>query len=70
MKILLADDEPIARTMLEHWLAGWGYQVTLARDGESALKALKVQLKGSNVSFELRERGRGHIRRHRFIRQV
>jgi two-component system, cell cycle response regulator len=41
MKILLADDEPIARTMLEHWLAGWGYQVTLARDGESALKALK-----------------------------
>jgi diguanylate cyclase (GGDEF)-like protein len=41
MKILLADDEPIARTMLEHWLAGWGYQVTLARDGESALQALK-----------------------------
>jgi diguanylate cyclase (GGDEF)-like protein len=41
VKILLADDEPIARTMLEHWLAGWGYQVTLARDGESALQALK-----------------------------
>jgi two-component system cell cycle response regulator len=41
MKILLADDEPIARTMLEHWLAGWGYQVSLARDGESALQALK-----------------------------
>jgi diguanylate cyclase (GGDEF)-like protein len=41
MKILLADDEPIARTMLEHWLVGWGYQVTLARDGEAALQALK-----------------------------
>ncbi len=41
MKILLADDEPIARTMLEHWLAGWGYEVTLARDGEAALQALK-----------------------------
>jgi len=41
MKILLADDEPIARTMLEHWLVGWGYEVTLARDGESALQALK-----------------------------
>ena len=27
MKILLADDEPIARTMLEHWLAGWGYGI-------------------------------------------
>src|SRR6187549_3915590 len=41
MKILLADDAPIARTMLEHWLVGWGYEVTLARDGESALQALK-----------------------------
>jgi two-component system cell cycle response regulator len=27
--------------MLEHWLAGWGYEVSLARDGESALQALK-----------------------------
>jgi len=42
MKILLADDEPIARTMLEHWLVGWGYKVTLARDGEAALEALKA----------------------------
>jgi diguanylate cyclase (GGDEF)-like protein len=42
MKILLADDEPIARTMLEHWLVGWGYQVTLARDGEAALAVLKA----------------------------
>jgi len=40
MKILLADDEPIARTMLEHWLAGWGYQVIAVRDGEAALNAL------------------------------
>jgi two-component system cell cycle response regulator len=42
MKILLADDEPIARTMLEHWLTGWGYQVTCARDGEAALNAFKA----------------------------
>jgi len=40
MKILLADDEPIARTMLEHWLTGWGYQVVSVRDGEAALNAL------------------------------
>jgi two-component system, cell cycle response regulator len=40
MKILLADDEPIARTMLEHWLSGWGYQVTCVRDGQAALNAL------------------------------
>src|SRR5262245_34956833 len=42
VKILLADDEPIARTMLEHWLAGWGYQVTCVRDGQAALDALKT----------------------------
>jgi two-component system, cell cycle response regulator len=40
MKILLADDEPIARTMLEHWLTGWGYEVVTVRDGEAALNAL------------------------------
>ena len=40
MKILLADDEPIARTMLEHWLTGWGYEVITVRDGEAALNAL------------------------------
>ena len=34
MKILLADDEPIATTMLEHWLTGWGYEVITVRDGE------------------------------------
>ncbi|HET9953307.1 MAG TPA: diguanylate cyclase [Polyangiaceae bacterium] len=42
MKILLADDEPIARTMLEHWLTGWGYKVTTVKDGEAALAALKA----------------------------
>jgi diguanylate cyclase (GGDEF)-like protein len=42
MKILLADDEPIARTMLEHWLSGWGYTVVPVKDGEAALEALKA----------------------------
>jgi len=42
MKILLADDEPIARTMLEHWLTGWGYVVTAVKDGEAALAALQT----------------------------
>jgi two-component system, cell cycle response regulator len=42
MKILLADDEPIARTMLEHWLTGWGYRVVAVRDGEAALEALRA----------------------------
>jgi len=41
MKILLADDEPIARTMLEHWLTGWGHAVITAKDGQAALEALE-----------------------------
>jgi two-component system, cell cycle response regulator len=42
MKILLADDEPIARTMLEHWVSGWGYQIVSVKDGQSALEALRA----------------------------
>lgn len=41
MKILLADDEPIARTMLEHWITGWGYEPVCVRDGREALAALE-----------------------------
>jgi len=40
VRFLPADDEPIARTMLEHWLTGWGYEVVTVRDGEAALNAL------------------------------
>jgi len=41
-KILLADDEPIARTMFQHWLTGWGYDVVAVKDGEAALEALEA----------------------------
>jgi two-component system cell cycle response regulator len=42
VKILLADDEPIARTMLQHWLTGWGYTVVAVKDGEAAIAALQA----------------------------
>lgn len=41
MKVLLADDEPVARTLFAHWLASWGYEVTTVTDGRSALAALE-----------------------------
>ncbi|HEX9619401.1 MAG TPA: diguanylate cyclase [Polyangiaceae bacterium] len=41
MKVLLAEDEPISRTMLEHWARGWGYEPVLVRDGDEALVALQ-----------------------------
>jgi diguanylate cyclase (GGDEF)-like protein len=41
MKILVADDEPVARTLFAHWLTSWGYQVISVTDGLSALRALE-----------------------------
>lgn len=41
MKILLADDDAVARTLFSHWLQSWGYQVTTVTDGKSALTALE-----------------------------
>jgi len=41
-KILLADDERIARTQVATWLETWGYDVVLATDGQEALDRLKA----------------------------
>lgn len=72
MKILLADDEPIARTMLEHWINGWGYEPICVRDGREALSALEndpeirmavldwvmPEMDGVDICRKLRERAR------------
>jgi two-component system, cell cycle response regulator len=39
-KILIADDDPVSRRLLETSLAKWGYDVTVAVDGTSALRIL------------------------------
>jgi DNA-binding NtrC family response regulator len=39
-KILLVDDEPAIREILEEHFAGQGYQVGCARDGQEALAAV------------------------------
>jgi len=41
MKILIADDEPIVRYLLELFLRKWNYDVVVAADGEQAWQALK-----------------------------
>jgi diguanylate cyclase (GGDEF)-like protein len=40
MKILVADDSLVMRRLLEATLAGWGYEVVTARDGEEAWAVL------------------------------
>jgi len=41
MNILIADDEPVSRRLLEILLNKWGYEVTVASNGEEAWSALQ-----------------------------
>ena len=36
MRVLVAEDEPMARKVLERYLQQWGYEFQLAEDGEEA----------------------------------
>src|SRR5438093_5682634 len=38
--VLIAEDEPLSRRMLQASLVRWGYEVEVAKDGEEALAAL------------------------------
>ena len=40
-KILIAEDDPVSRRVLEAFLVKWGYQVTTACNGEEALRVLE-----------------------------
>lgn len=41
MRILIADDELVSRTVLERTVKGWGHEVVSAADGEAAWAALQ-----------------------------
>ncbi len=41
VKVLLADDDRVARAVVARWLEQWGYQVTTASDGHAALRVLE-----------------------------
>ncbi len=42
MKILIADDEPMSRRMLQALLLKWGYEVMVTADGAAAWEALRL----------------------------
>ena len=50
LKILVVDDEPAARDGLSKLLAGWGYEVDQAADGQEALERAAVALPSVVVS--------------------
>jgi len=41
MKILIADDDPISKRLLEATLSGWGYDVLVTSDGSEAWEAMQ-----------------------------
>ena len=41
MKIVIAEDDPISRYLLEAKLVKWGYEVVIAEDGDAALQILE-----------------------------
>jgi DNA-binding response OmpR family regulator len=42
MRVLIADDEPVPRRILEAALTGWGHEVVATRDGPEAWEALRA----------------------------
>src|SRR5271154_2606775 len=40
-RVLIADDDPVSRRMLESFLAKWGYETITAADGLEALRILQ-----------------------------
>ncbi len=43
MRILVADDSPIFREVLQRMLESWGHDVTVARDGQEAWVLLQAE---------------------------
>ncbi len=43
MRILIAEDDPVSRRLLEAQLVKWGYEVVVARDGDEAWQALQAE---------------------------
>ena len=41
MKILIAEDEPVSRRLLESWLTMWGHELTITTDGSQAWDVLQ-----------------------------
>jgi len=42
-RVLIADDDPMIRKILESWLRTWGYKVSAALDGAQALQLLQAE---------------------------
>jgi diguanylate cyclase (GGDEF)-like protein len=42
-RVLIADDDAMSRRILKSWLENWGYEVTVAENGEAAWEILQLE---------------------------
>jgi diguanylate cyclase (GGDEF)-like protein len=68
MKVLIADDEPVSRRLLESSLKRWGYEVLVASDGLEATRMLRGPDAPKLVIFDWMMPGRDGIELCREVR--
>lgn len=70
MKILIADDDPAIRRLLETYLTKWGYEVVSAPDGNEAWKQLQAPDAPNLVILDWEMPGMDGVEICRRIRQL
>lgn len=68
MRVLIAEDEPISRRMLENALASWDYEVIVTRNGQEAWKALNRNDRPSLVILDWMMPGANGVEICRWLR--
>ena len=70
MKILIAEDDPVSRRILEAALKRWGYEVSVTNDGEQAWAALRRHDAPSLAILDLMMPGLGGLEICRRVREI
>jgi hypothetical protein len=40
-RVLIAEDDPVTRLILKHWILGWGYEIVVVESGNEAWNVLQ-----------------------------
>lgn len=70
MKILIAEDDPVSRRILQVLLVKWGYEVVVTRDGNEAWQALQQGDAIQMVIFDWMMPGKDGVELCRRVREI
>jgi sigma-B regulation protein RsbU (phosphoserine phosphatase) len=70
MKVLIAEDDPVSRRVLETFLRRWGYEVEAVADGDAAWKRLQQADAPSLVILDWMMPGMGGVEICRRVREL